>query len=270
MTDTTATAEKPQKKKETTGEMIRSFLFMVLLALVFRSVAYEPFHIPSGSMLSTLYEGDYIFVSKFSYGYSQFSFPFSPKLFEGRIWKTEPKRGDVVVFRNPNDLGKDYIKRIIGLPGETIQVTQGRLYINGKMVDQTRRGEVDLPGACGDLRAVQRYDETLPDGRTHTVLDDSNALDDPNNRCNTEVDARVRVLQGMRLDADNTREYTVPAGHYFMMGDNRDHSQDSRFSPELGYEDAPGFVPFANFVGRAEIIAFSWSGEGGRWFKRIQ
>ncbi|MDX2095831.1 MAG: signal peptidase I [Alphaproteobacteria bacterium] len=261
---------KPAKKKETTGEIIRSFLFMVLLALVFRSVAYEPFHIPSGSMLSTLYEGDYIFVSKFSYGYSRYSFPFSPKLFEGRIWKTEPKRGDVVVFRNPNDLGKDYIKRIIGLPGETIQVTRGRLYINGTMVDQTRRGEVNLPGACGNLRAVERYDETLPGGHTHTVLDDSNVLDDLNNRCSAEVEARMRVLQGMRLDADNTREYTVPAGHYFMMGDNRDHSQDSRFSPELGYEDAPGYVPFENIVGRADIIAFSLKGLGGRWFKRIE
>ncbi|MBX9726172.1 MAG: signal peptidase I, partial [Rickettsiales bacterium] len=118
MTEVTNPPTKPAKKKETTGEVIRSFVFMVFLALIFRSVAYEPFHIPSGSMLSTLYEGDYIFVSKFSYGYSRFSFPFSPNLFDGRVLETMPKRGDVVVFRPPRDERTDFIKRIMGLPGD--------------------------------------------------------------------------------------------------------------------------------------------------------
>lgn len=263
------TSQKPEKKKETTGEVIRSFLFMILLALVFRSLAYEPFHIPSGSMLSTLYEGDYVFVSKLSYGYSRFSFPFAPELFEGRILATEPKRGDVVVFRNPAQPRVDYIKRVIGLPGETIQVKQGRLYINGTMIEQSRDGEVELPNACGDVKPVARYQEMFANGVTHTVLDDSKALDNPLNSCFAEKENRQSILAGQQLDPDNTPVYTVPEGHYFMMGDNRDHSQDSRFSPEIGYSEAPGFVPFDHLVGRATIIAFSLKGKSGRWFKAI-
>jgi signal peptidase I len=254
MIDSTTAETKPQKRKETTGEMIRSFIFMILLALIFRSVAYEPFHIPSGSMLSTLYEGDYIFVSKLSYGYTRFSFPFSPKLFEGRLLASEPERGDVVVFRNPAMPKVDYIKRVIGLPEDTIQVKRGRLYINGEMVEQTRRGEAvvtdDLTG--GEVK-LARYDEALPNGRTHIVLND--------------VDGNYDPRTG--FDSDNTPVYKVPKGHYFMMGDNRDHSQDSRFNAEFGYSTAPSFVPFDHLVGRATIIAFSLKGRGGRFFKAI-
>lgn len=228
------------KKKETTGEMIRSFLFAIFIALVFRSVAYEPFHIPSGSMLSTLYEGDYIFVSKLSYGYSRFSFPFGPKIFEGRIFSTLPERGDVAVFRLPSDTGVDYIKRVIGLPGDTVQMKHGRLFINDTLVEQTRRDDVSVPDSQGIWHNVARYDETLPGGRVHTVLDDN-----PNG------------------PADNTELYIVPEGHYFMMGDNRDNSQDSRFLDYVGY------VPLENFIGRAEVIAFSWKDFSGRWFKAI-
>ena len=218
-----------EKPKETTGEAIRSFIYAILIALVFRSLAYEPFHIPSGSMLSTLYEGDYIFVSKLSYGYSRYSFPFSPKLFEGRIFESKPERGDVVVFRLPTNTHIDYIKRVIGLPGDRIQVRHGRLYINDVPVEVTRRGEVTVPDNRGNLHSVARYDETLPNGKVHTILDE--------------------VAEG---PADNTQTYTVPEGHYFMMGDNRDNSQDSRFL------DVVGYVPFENIVGRADIIALSY------------
>ncbi len=241
------TNEKPQKRKETPGEVIRSFLFMVLLALVFRSIAYEPFHIPSGSMLSTLYKGDYIFVSKFSYGYSRFSFPFAPKLFDGRILSSEPKRGDVVVFRNPANTHVDYIKRLIGLPGDTVQMRHGRLYINNEMVEQTRDGDASVPDdTTGVWHNQPRYNELLPGGVKHIVLDDYPAG-----------------------PADNTIVYKVPAGNYFMMGDNRDHSEDSRFSAETGNPEGPGYVPFENFVGRADIIAFSLKGLKGRWLKSI-
>ena len=242
------------KKKETTGEMIRSFLFAILIALVFRSVAYEPFHIPSGSMLSTLYEGDYIFVSKFSYGYSRYSFPMGLPLFKGRIVETLPERGDVVVFRLPTNTNIDYIKRVIGLPGDKIQMKHDRLYINGELVEQTRDGEVDLPTINGEVHPIPRYKETLPGGKTHIVLDEL-----PNG------------------PADNTDVYTVPEGMYFMMGDNRDNSQDSRFQKEVG------FVPLENIVGRAELVLLSYNTaiplwhiwewphafRGGRWFKDI-
>ena len=214
---------------------------MVFIALLFRSVAYEPFHIPSGSMLSTLYEGDYIFVSKLSYGYTRFSFPFSPKLFEGRIFASAPKRGDVVVFRPPGEPDVDFIKRVIGLPGDTIQMRHGRLYINGDIVEQTRDGEASVPDENGQKREVARYNEKLPNGLTHIVLDDQH--------------------EG---PADNTPLFKVPENHYFMMGDNRDHSQDSRFENPVGY------VPFENIVGRAEIIAFSLKGLKGRWLMAIK
>ena len=222
---TNETPVKPQKRKETPGEVFRSFIFMVLLALVFRSFVYEPFHIPSGSMLSTLYKGDYIFVSKFSYGYSRFSFPFAPKLFEGRVMSSEPKRGDVVVFRTPANTKIDYIKRLIGLPGDTIQMKHGRLYINGTMVEQTRDGEANVPDdMTGEWHNVPRYNESLPGGVTHIVLDDEK--------------------EG---PADNTILYHVPEGHYFMMGDNRDHSQDSRFSSRDGYAGRAGLCTVREF-----------------------
>jgi signal peptidase I len=246
--------DKAEKKKETWDETIRSFLFAVAIALVFRSVAYEPFHIPSGSMLSTLYEGDYIFVSKYSYGYSRFSFPLGLPLFKGRLLESTPQRGEVVVFRLPKNTHIDYIKRVIGLPGDRIQMKRDRLYINGQLVEQTRRGEVTLPAQDGELRAIPRYEEVLPGGKHHIVLDEL-----PNG------------------PADNTDVYTVPEGHYFMMGDNRDNSQDSRYQYEVG------FVPLENIVGRAEMILLSYDTSvplwkvwewpsafrAGRWFKNI-
>lgn len=236
-------------------EGLRSFIYAVLIALVFRSVAYVPFHIPSGSMLTTLVEGDYIFVSKFSYGYSRYSFPFSLPLFDGRIMEDAPERGDVVVFRLPSDTAVDYIKRVIGLPGETIQVIDGIVHINGTPVTVQRTGEARFEDDYGNVKTVARYTETLPNGRSHFILDETRTG-----------------------DVDFTSPVTVPEGHYFVMGDNRDNSVDSRYAAQVG------FVPKENVIGRAEVIAFSyrrgvhlwevWNWDvlfrGGRFWKELQ
>lgn len=201
------------------------------IAMVVRVFFYQPFNIPSGSMKSTLLIGDYLFVSKLSYGYSRFSFPFSPDLFQGRVLGSEPKRGDVAVFRLPQDESVDYIKRVIGLPGDEIQMKEGVLFINGTAVPKVYKDEfknVECDRYFRHCRNVvyKRYEETLPEGLKYTVLDLEPAG-----------------------EFDNTDVFKVPAGHYFMMGDNRDNSSDSRATV--------GYVPFENFIGRAEIIFFS-------------
>jgi signal peptidase I len=200
----------------------------LILAVFVRVFFYQPFNIPSGSMKSTLLVGDYLFVSKLSYGYSRYSFPYGPDLFSGRIFASQPKRGDVIVFKKPRDNSTDFIKRLIGLPGDTIQMRDGILHINGKAVPKRRVTDFKLRTRGGSYINVPRYEETLPGGRKYFVLD---------------LDANGSV--------DNTDVYKVPAGHYFMMGDNRDDSQDSRFQFGVGY------VPFENLVGRAEVIFFS-------------
>jgi len=225
MAQPTAEAAAPKR-----FEGLRSFLYAVAMALVFRSFFFEPFHIPSGSMLSTLYEGDYIFVSKYSYGYSHFSFPLSIPFFEGRIWEDAPERGDVAVFRLPTNPSIDYIKRVVGLPGDKIRVIDGVLHINGAPVGLKRISDTRFEDEEGNVRTVATYTETLPGGRKHIVLDE------------TKIG-----------DVDFTDEYVVPAGHYFMMGDNRDNSVDSRYPGEVG------FVPAENLIGRAEVIAFSYN-----------
>jgi signal peptidase I len=220
-----------KRKEGGIAETVRVIVHALIIAVVIRTFLFQPFNIPSGSMKETLLIGDYLFVSKYTYGYSHFSLPFSPPLFSGRIWAAEPKRGDVVVFRLPKDDSTDYIKRVIGLPGDRIQVVNGVLQINGEAVKRERMDDfVEEEG--GRAARVRRWRETLPNGVTYTTLD--------------------LVDNGFY---DNTVVYTVPANHYFMMGDNRDNSTDSRVLSQVGY------VPFENLVGRAEIIFFS-IGEG--------
>ena len=215
-------------------ETIKTLVYAVAIALLVRTFAYEPFNIPSGSMKPTLLVGDYLFVSKFSYGYSRHSLPFSPPLFSGRILESLPERGDVAVFKLPSDNSTDYIKRIIGLPGDRIQVTDGVLQVNGEAVEIKTIGEFfddDNPRPL----TFPLLEETLPGGRKHEMLD---------------------LTPHGRLD--NTRVYEVPEGHVFAMGDNRDNSQDSRV-PNVG------FIPMENLVGRADFLLFSVNGNARIW-----
>ena len=228
-----------EAKKSSEGgamEIVRVVIHALILAFLVRTFLYQPFNIPSGSMKSTLLVGDYLFVSKFSYGYSKYSLPFSPPLFSGRIWEGTPQRGDVAVFKLPTDNSTDYIKRVIGLPGDRIQVEDGVLHINGEPVKREKTEDFEETDAAGNVRRVQRYIETLPNGVSYRTLDIYTAS-----------------------FGDNTREYVVPEGHYFMMGDNRDNSTDSRFLSQVGY------VPLENFIGRAEIIFFSIEGSAQFW-----
>ena len=216
-----------KRKEGGVAETIRVIFHALLIALVIRTVLFQPFNIPSGSMKATLLVGDYLFVSKYSYGYSHFSLPFSPPIFNGRIFASPPERGDVVVFRLPKDTSTDYIKRVIGLPGDRIQMVDGVLHINGQPIKRERAD--DFVEVEEGVRAapVRRWRETLPNGVSYYALD--------------------LVQNGF---ADNTQVYTVPQGEYFMMGDNRDNSTDSRFSQV-------GTVPFENIVGKAQLIFFS-------------
>jgi len=218
-------------------ETIRTVIYAVLIAVGIRTVAYEPFNIPSGSMIPTLLIGDYLFVSKFSYGYSRYSIPFGLPLFSGRILADHPKRGDVAVFKLPTDNSTDYIKRVIGLPGDRVQMKGGVLYLNGAAVPRKRIADDELVTAFGVVRKVPRYIETLPNGRSHVIL---------------EADHDFGNL-------DNTPEFIVPKDHFFMMGDNRDNSLDSRAMNHVG------FVPLENFVGRAEFLFFSTDGTARFW-----
>lgn len=225
-----------KKKTGVIGETFRTVFYAVLLALVIRYFAYEPFNIPSGSMFPTLLVGDYLFVSKFSYGYSRYSLPFSLPLVEGRVLASQPERGDVVVFKLPADNRTDYIKRLIGLPGDRIQVRGGLLYINDKPVEREKVEELSVAGYAGFPVRVTEYIETLPNGVQHRIWEYSDE----------------DIL-------DNTPVYTVPEGHYFFMGDNRDSSEDSRVLSKVGY------VPFENLIGRAEFIFFSTDGSAELW-----
>jgi signal peptidase I len=224
----------PLNKSASEGwaETVKTVAYAVFIAVVVRSFAFEPFNIPSGSMIPSLLVGDYLFVSKYSYGYSRYSITFSPDLFSGRIWGKSPARGDVAVFKKPKENKIDYIKRVIGLPGDHIQMISGILNINGTPVVRERIADYVDKDRDGVIVRAPQYIETLPNGKQHRIIE----------------------YFGDNGPADNTQEYVVPEGHYFMMGDNRDNSQDSRFLDQVGY------VPFEN-----EFTFFSVDGSASWW-----
>jgi signal peptidase I len=221
------------------GEFIRLLIHAGIIALVIRTFFFQPFNIPSGSMKATLLVGDYLFVSIYSYGYSHYSIALSLPLFSGRIFGSEPARGDILVFRQPKDVSVDFIKRVVGLPGDRIQMRDGLLYINGEAVRRERAGDFIGENPCGapeEMARVKRWKETLPNGVVYYTLD--------------LVDNSFY---------DNTPAYLVPPNHYFLMGDNRDNTTDSRVLSQVGY------VPIDNIVGRAEIIFFSVGDGEAAW-----
>ena len=250
-------------------ELIKTVVYALLIAGVFRTLFFQPFWIPSGSMKDTLLIGDFVFVNKMAYGYSKYSCPFALCPFSGRILFSEPERGDVVVFSHPVH-GQDFIKRLIGLPGDTVQMKNGVLYLNGQEVKQEPAGVFEEPyeaqgpmgyaprcandpvgfnGVCQKERSI----ETLPEGRQHAILNIVN-----------------------NGPGDNTDMFTVPEGHYFFMGDNRDNSQDSRFIQANG---GVGMVPADRLIGRADRIMFSfrgtsmfqfWTWRSDRYFKKVE
>ncbi len=221
--------EKPSAASET-GEIFKTIVFALLIAMVLRIFLFQPFTIPSASMEPNLYEGGYIIVSKWSYGISKHSIPFSPPLFNGRIMGSAPKRGDIVVFKLPRDNKTDFIKRVIGLPGDRVQMISNKLYINDKPVQDVVVSTQEVQDMFGSHPVIQAR-ETLPNGKSFMTQD-----------------------FGPGNDLDDTPVYEVPVGHYFMMGDNRDNSIDSRVEQSSGV----GMVPAENLVGKAQIILFSW------------
>ena len=229
--------DKATSAASETGEIFKTIVFALLIAMVLRIFLFQPFTIPSASMEPNLYEGDYIVVSKWSYGFSKHSIPFSPPLFDGRIMGSAPKRGDIVVFKLPRDNKTDFIKRVIGLPGDRIQMIANKLYINDKPVQDVVVSEQEINDIFGP-RPVTEVRETLPEGKSFMTQD-----------------------FGPGNDLDDTPVYEVPAGHYFMMGDNRDNSIDSRVEQSSGV----GMVPAENLVGKAQIILFSWKPGSSLW-----
>lgn len=259
-------ANKSEPKKESIGEIFRTVVYALIIAMVFRTFLFQAFTIPSGSMKPTLLIGDYLLVSKYSYGYSRFSLPFGSRipegLFPGRIFSAEPERGDVIVFRNPENIKEDYIKRLIGTPGDRVSISAGQISVNGAplalaaaepffdnepSVACTRNGgTATMPFNCN------RQIETLPNGETHEIL----AARNPD-----------------RFYADNTCEYVVPEGQYFFVGDNRNNSRDSRFGhligslqcdaavrPQDSRDPGIGYVSADLLVGRADVILLSSAG----------
>lgn len=246
---------KPDKPKEDWRDTLRFLVKLALIVFVFRSFLFSPFSIPSQSMLPTLYIGDYLFISKWNYGYSKHSLPWSLPLIPGRVFARDPARGDIVVFKAPPRAHDDYIKRVIGLPGDTIQMRHGQVILNGVAVPKVPVADFVIPltanypagkecpdayqstdGAGKPVCRYKQFRETLPDGKSYMVLD-----------------------RGDFPDRDDTGLYTVPAGHVFLMGDNRDDSGDSRFPAVDG--GAIGMVPMENLEGKALFMFWSTDGD---------
>ncbi|HEV2678036.1 MAG TPA: signal peptidase I [Aliidongia sp.] len=238
-----ATATKSKTKNgDSLFEIIKTVVTVGLAVLILRTFAFEPFNIPSGSMIPTLLIGDYVFVSKYSYGFSRYSFPLIHPPFSGRIFGRVPARGDVVVFKLPRDPSIDYIKRIIGLPGDKIQMVDGVLNVNGKPVD-LKRAEDFFDDEYQRNVETPQYTETLPEGRQHPIL---------------------KLSKPGTGTYDNTPVFDVPADSVFAMGDNRDNSLDSRVPPR---NNGVGFVPLENLVGRAEFRFFSYDDNVASWWQ---
>jgi signal peptidase I len=233
------------KSNNSIKELFKTLLIAGSIAIFFRSIFFEPFNIPSGSMIPSLLVGDYLFVSKYSYGYSKYSFPFGVVPITDRIFEKSPKRGDIIVFRKPGDETIDYIKRLVALPNDTVQVKNGVLYINKKMVERTKSNVGVLKNNFGDEKIFTQYKETFDGLNFHEIIEASD--------------------QDL---FDDTIEFKVPDNHFFFMGDNRDNSRDSR-SPEVG------FVPKRNLIGKAQIIFFSHNSSASifefwKWHKAIR
>jgi signal peptidase I len=223
--------------KEKIIENIKTIIYALIIALIIRSFLFQPFYIPSSSMEPNLLIGDRLFVSKYSYGYSRHSFPFSPKVFEDRFLSKTPKRGDVIVFKTPSDNRTDYIKRLIGLPGDTVQIINEELFLNGLKIKKEKLN-ISIKINCSKQNVQSDfYEETLPNG--------------------TKYIATYRSDGTMK----NTDKFLVPKNHYFFLGDNRDCSKDSRYLSSVGY------VSFNNLVGKAQIIFFSNDKTKGSFFK---
>ena len=233
--DMTQTSPAPTEETESGWETLKTILYALIIALTVRTFAYEPFNIPSGSMVPSLLVGDFLFVSKFAYGYGTRGTFFGLLPFSGRWGGSPPQRGDVIVFKLPNDPSVDYIKRLIGLPGDKIQMRQGLLYINGLPVERTRQETLAETEATNPPPQTADYIEHLPQGPEHLIRE-----------------------YGDDRPLDQTDVFTVPPGHYFFMGDNRDNSQDSRTTHV-------GMVPEENLVGRAERIFFSIDEKSHAW-----
>lgn len=230
--------DSTKKNDESLLETVKTVIYAIVIAMLIRTFWFEPYKIPSGSMYPTLEVGDFLFISKYTYGYSKHSFPFSFPTFEGRIWQDKPQRGDVVVFKYPGDNKTDYIKRVVGLPGDTIQMKDGRLYINDKIVERKEVGQYIIDEYVIRPQTLTEYIETFPNSHQHKIL---------------EYKDDIPVV-------DNTPKFSIPENFYFMMGDNRDNSNDSR-------KDV-GIVPFDNIEGKARFLFFSID-DSARWYNPI-
>ena len=238
-------AVKKNKAKNSFSELLKTLMVAGSIAIIFRSIFFEPFNIPSGSMIPSLLIGDYLFVSKYSYGYSKYSFPFGILPFDDRVLDETPKRGDVIVFRKPGDESIDYIKRLIGIPGDTVQVINGVLFVNGKEATRVKTNIGKMKNIFGQEKVFKEYKEKFANTNFHKIIEASD--NDP---------------------FDNTILFKVPKDHFFFMGDNRDNSRDSRTSEV-------GFVPKQNLIGKAQIIFFSHNSSASfyefwKWHKSIR